>query len=305
MNNFPMALQTPADGYFNVEPQIAGYWLANCRYRNQRDVRPYHVQTLSREIEAGRFRDKTQITFCKLGDAYHLTNGQHTLHAICASKMVVVLSVIVKEVGSDLEIADDFARHDTHLTRTMADSLVAHELHLHFGITRTQLSWVASACLYYAYMIGACPKSVSQVSHDEKLKITNTYGKLAVDAIGTVCRPDRHYGKYLIRRTTMAAMMVVYKYSPELCQEFFGEISKDDGLKQGDPRKALLDFFVRVGAGGGGSITRVKELKADHELVKSIAMAWNAFVNRRQLSLIRIRFDDKEVVFDKCGTFRV
>lgn len=302
---FPTAADIPADGYFIVPPETANFWLANCKYRNQRNIRPYHVASLAREMEKGRFRQKTQINFVRWEGRDYLTNGQHTLSAISLIGIPWLLSVVILEVNSEDEIANDFARHDTHLTRTMGDSLAAHEMHIRYGITRTEMSWVASGALYYAYMLGECPRAVFELSHDEKTNTVESHGQLAVDALATLTRVNSNHARYLTRRTSLAAMMIIYRYSPELCRDFFGEISKDDGLKQGDPRKCLLDFFMRCGAGGAGGRSTFKQLKADHELIKSIAVCWNAFVSRRSLSVIRIKFETKEVVFDKCGTFKV
>jgi len=297
------AENTPQDGYFYVSPETAREWLSNFNYEHQRNIRPSHVANLRKEIESGRFRQKTQINFCVMDGNYFLTNGQHTLSAIAGAGFGVVLSVIVLAVTEKHEIADDFSRHDTHLTRQMADSLVAHEIDKHFGITRTEMNIVSASCLHYGYMTGEVLTSArSGLSNDEKLNITLKHGSLAVRCVHLLCCAGEH--SYLTRKTTVASCMIAMNSCPSICDEFFGGIAKDDGLKQGDPRKTILNVFLNTRAGGVSGQKVMKERKSDHEFVKMIACAWNAFIGHRSLSLIRVNFDSREVTFDKCGTFR-
>lgn len=293
----------PRDGYFYVSPGVARDWLANYNYEHQRNIRPAHVANLRKEIESGRFRQKTQINFCSMDGHYFLTNGQHTLSAIAGSGNSVLLSVIVLQVADKSEIADDFSRHDTHLTRQISDSLVAHEIDKHFGITRTEMNIVSAACMQYAYMVGEIPlRAHGGFSNDEKLAITRRHGWLAVKCVKLLCCAGGR--SYLTRKTTVAACMITMNSCPDICAEFFMGIAKDDGLKQGDPRKTILNAFLNTVSGSVSGVRVAKDRKSDHEFVKMIAVAWNAFVSRKSLSLIRINFDSREVTFDKCGTFR-
>jgi len=304
-----MATTLPSEGHVIVTPELAREWLAQFNYKHQRKIRAYHVTLLKNEILRGRFREKTQIAFCRIEGRkgqFFLTNGQHTLSAIVAADEPVKLDVLITNVQSELEVADEYARHDTHLTRQLADSLVAHGLHIDLGITVTQLNWVSAASIYLARMKGELGFMVSaaHVSHDEKLEITKRYGPLGRDALGVIDIADKRKS-FFVRKTTLAPVMAVYEKEPELCAQFFGGMAKDDGLMQGDPRKTLLEY-LRSSVTGGNTVGRARlgaVRKAEHEVLKAIAVGWNAFVERKELRLIRVKFDEHVVEFLRVGTF--
>jgi len=296
---------TPKDGYQQVTPELAKEWLLKYNYERQRAIRSTHVAMLSVEIKNGRFREKTQISFCRIGEDYYITNGQHTLSAIVHSGISVVLSVIVTDVVNMKEVADNFARHDTHLTRQLSDSLHAHELDNYFDITKTQLKLVAAAALYYSYLIGETKtQSTARLSNDQKLNMVMQHGELAT-AVVRMLEGSTNVS-YLTRKTTLACVMLIYYYEPELAKSFFVDMVRDDGLQQGDPRKTLLELLKETTTiGGAFNNAKGRKARADHEFVKLIAHAWNAYVQRRTLKILKCDHDIKEATFDKCRTIRV
>lgn len=298
----------PSEGFRVVTPSDASYWLENCNYEHQRPLRTWHASNLAKEMLAGRFEEKTQITFCRIGDEYMLTNGQHTLTAIKNSGVSILLSVVIHSVNTMEEVADNYAMKDTHLTRKFADSLVAHEEHLRLGITITEMSWVAAACAYYAFMTREIvSKGATALTHSEKLLITRKHGELAVSALRVISNPAAgNKSGFSNRKTTLAPMMFVYNTYPEMCREFYGEMFLDDGLRIGDPRKTLLEFFREsVTTGGAFTASRAKRSLADHHFVKAQASAYNAFVDRRTLKLIKVDHGSHEAEFKGIGKVRV
>ena len=295
--------ETPKMGNYIVTPDVASEWLCLFHYKHQRRIREYHVNNLAEEIQKCRFRDYTQITFCRLDGWYYLTNGYHTLSAISKTRSVL-LSVIVKDVSSVADIAFDYARHDTHLTRPLSDALAAFEIAEKYGITKTQLQWVSAAGLFYAYMIGEIKTRVStQLSTDKKHEIVDRYARLGINAL--LMFNGQATNAYFNRKTTLASAMICYNYSKSKAIEFWGKIAEDDGLRKKDPRKTLLDWLRESQTTGGGGAARNKKVYRDHELVKGCAAAWNAFHERRDLQFIRVSYASNEVVFSGVGTFRV
>lgn len=292
----------PRDGYQIVSPDMANQWLSLCNYEHQRPIRAYHVNNLSQEIIEGRFREKTQINFCKLGDSFYLTNGQHTLSAIIKAQRSVLLSVVVIDVQSKEQIADDFSRHDTHLTRQLAVSLQAHELHKKLDVTYTELNWISAAVNYYAWMIGVSPlKSNVMMTNDVKLELVVQYGELARSALRTYHEPNAKRRDFMVKRTTLACAMHVYKWDKDACIAFYGEISKDNGLLIGDPRKTLLDYLRETRSHyGDGRLSARKAIPYNY-FVKAHALAFNAFINRKQLKTIRVNPETTEAIFDGPG----
>ena len=295
----------PIDGYQVVTPEIAQTWLALWNYEHQRQIRPYHVNNLANEINLNRFRQKTQINFCHLKNQYYLTNGQHTLSAIIKANKPLMLSVVVLDVNTKLEIAEDFSRHDTHLTRQLAVSLVAHEMHKELGVTSTELNWITSASHLYAFLIGECQlRSSAQLTNDAKIEIVKNYGNLARDALRTYHQPHGKANGYMTKRTTLACAMHVYKWSPDICEVFYGEISKDDGLKIGDPRKTLLEY-LRDTRASYGSFSSQKTAIPDHYFLKAQSICFNAFMKDKPLKMIKINHEETEIMFQGPGILKI
>ena len=299
-------IHLPTDGYQVITPEIAQQWLASWNYEHQRPIRAYQVNSLANEITNGRFREKTQINFCQLGDDFHLTNGQHTLSAIIKAKQPVLLSVVVLIVQNKKQIADDFTRHDTHLTRQLAVSLVAHEINKTLEVTATELNWITAAVNYYAWMIGeSYLKSNTQMTNDVKLNLVVKYGALARDALRVYHEPNSKRRDYMVKRTTLACAMHVYNWNPEACVAFYGEISKDNGLLIGDPRKTLLDYMRETRSDYGRGLGPVaRKAVPYHYFVKAQAIAFNAFINRKQLKFIKVTPEAKEAIFDGPGAVK-
>jgi len=297
-NNAPLPKENVS---FLVTEYIADDWLKNHNYKHQRELKQTHINSLSRMMINGVFRQKTQINFMRLGNSYHLTNGQHTLSAIVKSKCAQNLSVIVSIAKTEEDIADDFSRHDTHLTRKFADSLVAHEVDVRIGVTRTQLNWITAGAIHAEFLKGATrSKSKTSITHDEKLQIVNKYvdiGKSTIEFFS-----GKTNNAYLTRKTTIAAAMLCNE-KHEHAHEFWAEMAKDDGLKTGDPRKTLLEWLRSKTTGGGRNYNTGKTIVADHEFIKAMAACWNAWIDGRELKIIKYDFSAKDVEFKSVGTF--
>lgn len=295
----------PVEGFYEVGPQLAAFWLSNFGYQHQRPIRSYHVTSLAAEMVASRFRQRTQVNFCFLDGRYHLTNGQHTLSAIVKSGITQTLCVVVLQVSTEREIADDFSRHDTHLTRRLGDSLVAHEVHKDFGCSLTDLNLISAGSAYYAYATKEINnRSSLTLTHDQKLAIILRHRDLSMAALRIIA--DHKNKGFLTRKTTFASIMFCLSGQREMAEEFWSVLVADDGLRRGDPRKTLLDWLREVTTIGGSTGARsATRALPDHVLVKGIAAAWNAFANRRDLVLIRPKTEGGEATFDMVGTLRV
>ncbi len=298
----------PIEGIQMVTPEQAAYWLVSCKYDRQRDLRPYHAQNLADEIKAGRFRKKTAVNFCLLRGQHLLVNGQHTLTAIFAAKQPELLSVIVTECSSDEEVADEFSRHDTHLTRQVSDALFAHRMDEELGVSPTTLRRITAAGTYYAFMIGELGTSTAtRLSNDRKLEIVRRHGPAIRDAmVGTGVQMGKHDTKWTNRKAVLASIALTYIHRPEMAIEFWSEAFADDGLRATDPRKALIKRLESATAPGSAwTVRSASSVLHDHHIVKLCAVAWNAFYDRRELKLLRFEHDAREVDFTGCQKVRV
>lgn len=297
----------PTEGITNVDPDLARTWLRDHKYEKQRKIRPYHVKNLANEMIANRFMEKTAIHFCYFDGRFYLVNGQHTLSAIVLSEQSVNLIVVVYPCTTWTQVADYFARFDTHLTRQMSDSLYAHEIDRHFGVTKTQLSWITAAAIYYAYMTNEISsKAATQITHDEKLSLVMKHGDAINDALKI--SDGFHNVTWVVRKTSLACTRILNDFDQAAAREFWRCTIEDDGLRRGDPRKALVELFrSAVTIGGGWGSYAGRKTMTDPQWVKAISLAWNAFIDGRDLVILKTAgaLKSKEVEFSLIGKFRV
>lgn len=299
-------MNVPTEGTYTVTPEVADKWRIDHHYKGQRVFKAWHANNLRDEMLAGRFRAKTQIGFCYFDGSYFLTNGQHTLAAIASSGRPQLLNVVINKVSSMREVADDFARHDTHLTRLFGDSLVAHDMHAALGVTSSDLHAITAACTYYANLLGESPVRAQMLTHDKKMYLVERYGQLAADALALFAGSSDRTA--MRRKTTLASAMITLAHAPDVAPDFWRAIAEDDGLRKGDPRKTYLDYVTtRVTPGGMSNShnTERRSVAADHEMVKAAASAWNAWIAGRELKIIRNDFDQHVATFDRCGSYQV
>lgn len=301
-------IRDPSEAIQIVTPITALHWLENYNYDRQRRLRPLHVKALAREIVEGRFRDKTQISFCRLKKAYYLVNGQHTLSAIHMANVPTRLSVTVTEVASEEHVADEFTRHDTHLTRSASDALYAHRVDEELGVTATELQRITAAAVAYSYMIGEISTNqTTSIPHDVKLAMVRSRGPAIRDALRAIGWPlFRKNSGWSYRKSLLATIAITHYFQPDISVEFWGAIAADDGLAANDPRKVLLKKYEQstmhsgvIGRRSGGEIIH------ESHIPKLAAAAWNAFVGRRPLTFLKIDHAARKAFFAGCGEVQV
>lgn len=299
----------PKEGTYLVDPIKAAFWLKNYNYDYQRKIRQWHVQNLASEITFGRFLSKTQVNFCYDGDHYYLTNGQHTLSAISLANQAVVLNVIITPVKAFGEIADIYARHDTHLTRKLSDSLVAHQVDTELGVSKTMLSIITAGIVLFNSMLNGHKNfSKNQLTNDMKLDLIRKYGPMAARFIkdSMITTTSDQGVSYRTRKSSIAPCLFIYNHKPAECVEFITTTYADDGLKKGDPRKALIEFLKQsTTTGGATNMRRSLIVSPEHIIIKNFALAWNAFYKRKPLTYLRPKHEDREVYFEGCGMAKV
>lgn len=297
-----LTMPYPQEGFQTVSPVLADFWLQKYKYPRQRAERAAHTTALALEMESGRFRQKTQISFAKYGSDYFLTNGQHTLKAIIKSGTHQNLSIVVTECNALSEVDDDFSRQDTNLGRQLADSLSAHQVDEHFGVSKSELQKMSSACFYYEYLIGVSSYRGTRKmkTNDTKLNTVMEHGALARSALRLINSNAANH-TYLLRRCVLGTVMYTLKEAPELALEFWSGLAADDGLRARDPRKKLLEFLrtstVGPGTGTRCQVTRVPE----HIIVKKIAKAWTFYFEKKEITSLQVKKEGTIATFKDAG----
>ena len=235
------ANQYPQSEVMEITPAVAQEWLEKYRYRGQRQVRDSHVEFLANEMLAGRFRLSTIRLMHKNG-ATAITDGQHRLWAAFSSGSTIVVNVLHMFTDRDEEIADDYTIGGmAGLARTNSDIVRAYEVGL---ATDKRTSVAIAAFRVLAHGFEPLSDNYLTRSPDSKRKFLvewKDYAEQYFDAIGAADTKRRP----LFNRSMVTAVgMVTFRYQPEKAREFWEAVAKDDGLKAGDPCRALLHYLL-------------------------------------------------------------
>jgi hypothetical protein len=294
----------PREGNYQVTPEMAKFWITNYNYEHQRAIRKWHVQNLASEITFGRFLPKTQINFCYDGDHYYLTNGQHTLSAIIIAEKPILLNIIIIAVQNLSEIADIYGRTDNGVGRTIGDALKAHGTANNLMVSPSILNLITAGAFYYESMLTGYLRNRKNVTTERKLEIINKYGYLLKEFIED-CNIKTGRG-FANRRASIASGVFIYAHRKNECIKFIKKTYSDDGLKKGDPCKALIEFLKVSATSNAASNSKRPVLTVpEHIFVKNFALAWNAFYKRKSLTFLRPNYESKEVYFEGCGIAKV
>jgi hypothetical protein len=209
------------------------------------------------------------------------------MHAVAHANVPVEFSFLVSECETAEELAQIYYRHDTvSKGRTFTDVLQATGAHEEFDISRSDGARVLSAII----IIGAGFKSKhlpELSSPDARLELARSWWPTAQQYLAMISPAEIHLKRRLLRQTTMAVGLMTIKYQPDTASEFWEGIAKDDGLRRGDPRKTLITYLNNYVAGGDNS---------NSYAVRAVAVAWNAWFEKRDLSILKPFVDSPVVI---------
>ncbi len=269
-----------------VTPEIAEEWLTRC-FDRQRSLRTGHVAMLARAMDRGEF-EETTITFAVCGGEWHLTDGQHRLHAIIRSGKAQWLGVLFKFVNDAQRIADAYVRTDAQLARTLSDRARAHG-----GAKEAQLSETQYLCLLRAVtliMAGFQARPTEEQlaalrSAEAKIQFAEEWTKEAAEYRSLTAGATTNLGPKCWNGATMSVALVTLRHTPEKAKEFWQRVAHDDGLAAGTPEKRLVEFLLTQ-----------RMLRKEREIdCRRVAHCWNAYVWNKNTRGIHIA-DAKEPI---------
>lgn len=255
-----------------VSPAMAKAMREAMHFERQRPIDQRNVERLAEEMKRGWFLSGTPLFICVLPDGReYLVNGNHTLEAIAASGVTVPLVMIRRRVRDMEEAARCYAVLDLQKTRTWANVIQAAGLGDDLPNSTKVLSALGVILMNFDYR----PQDrFMQMSRNMRLEMIPDY-TIAAHALHDAMKGGTSAGfRCITRAAIMAVALYTMRYQPSLGAEFWGALAADDGLKQTDPRKALLRFSQNNPSGGSSS--RVLQSKA-------AMLAWNAFFEGRAL----------------------
>lgn len=264
-----------------ITPEVAKRMLENMKYEGQRTLRKEHISFLANEMKEKRFVGNT-LGVCRLpGGTEYLINGYHTLNAIVLSNTTQSMPVEFFDVRSNQEISKVYARFDRQLRRTRTDTIRVYGLEDSFGLAPSVLTKysAAAAIIIRDFSSGG---GLSYLSDDEVVLFMIDWLEYAKQYLSLI--KETSLVQAMLMRHVFPIGLVTCRYSDK-ADEFWSKTASDDGLLVGDPRKTLHQWIKETGLTRDAARKRIVTLPLG---MRSVATAWNAYIEGRSLSQIRV-----------------
>jgi hypothetical protein len=260
-----------------ITPEAARSILLHERYERQRPIDQSVVQEYALAMLNGEFRQGTLITFCVYRGKRYLINGQHTLEAICRSGIALELAIEEIQVESLEERSYWFSKYDRLKLRSLKQIYDANVIHETVNMNKSQADCLGACLPLMASGFASTPRwrgSMRMYTSNPRLRMdfikewadeASRFYSAIKGAPGTLSMNIR-------RAPVMAVALITYRFTGTDADDFWLNVCQDDGLHQGDQRKAL-HIFLRT--------TKLSTYQP-HAYSRYIAGAWcRAWKNQR------------------------
>jgi len=273
-----------------ITPDIAIEYLSEkYSYEFNRKVKPHHVEFLADAMEKGRFDPTSQIAFaCIPNEKDYIINGQHTLSAIIKSNLPQTLNVVRYIVSSLDEVHSLFSHYDIGYLRSFADSVRAFGVADNTGLNHTQIKQTAAAL---RYMKSGFPRGSASVkkSSEDMIQFIYDWNEEALLIFNLLIAGEKKTNRRLKTSAVLSVLLVIMRYNPAKGAEFVSQVASDDGLRVGDPRKALNRYLRDTSK---NTITTGKKSATNGQLARACAKSWNKFISNVNAKNINIRREE-------------
>lgn len=277
------------DGVLRISPSLAKRILAEANFPRNRDLKPIKVVKQHARVDRGAWRGQDfPITFAWIPPAttepekLWLMNGQHRLTMISERNTAITIKVIIAKVKDKEDAAVLYTCFDSpEDTRTDIEVLDARGVMEDLNVSRAMVRAAYSALAilrnglepaYYQNQQGDIARDRESRMADIK-NWTNEIDQYWKDIMGA----DPYLKRKFLGTGITAFAMYVYRYKPAQAHAFFGGMANNDGLRKTDPRHRLIADLNNRSLSGN-----------QRQSIQVCAMAWNAFCEKRELSIIKI-----------------
>ncbi len=277
-----------------IAPADAARMLETMKYEHQRPYRLKRAQAYADEMSAGAFRELTQIFIAIYRGRHIILDGQHRLNAVILSSVPVLFTVVEKDVDTEEELAQLYSTTDVGIRRTPGDIYGAHALGEEFGLSRSMLDYFGAGI---KFMMSGCMRVGEQMRADAVIPHMRTYAPYMQDyytmlldsvvstTVFSQCR----------RSSTVAAALLTLKFAAPKAdregrpsvREFWLGTLKDDGLRQGDPRKAAYQHLSQSRTQASRA-TRQNFVVRQRYSVHYLGNCFNAYIRGESLKYAKV-----------------
>ncbi len=281
--------------FTEILPELAQEYLSEKHhYPFNRKINRSHVLFLSKAMINGYFQPTSQIAFACHADKRYLINGQHTLSAIIESGKSQKLCTITYEVENFNKIHPLFNHFDIGTSRTFSDSVRTLEVSKKTGLTSTQINRLSSAI---KYMKNGFPltNAKNKFHNEELIDMVYKWSEEGLQVFNAISGGEKKVSRRLTIASALSVLIIIMKYNPDKAKSFISQVAKDDGLKMGDPRKALNRYLNDADQTRGSS-----DVFYNGQISRSCAKAWNKYIKKVEVKAINVKVQDasKNIVIE-------
>lgn len=263
----------------------------HCVHEIQEKIRPLdhkdareHIAVLASIMEtSGAWLDETQIRLGILYGRIWCMDGNHRIRAQANADVDIRWNIKIDYYSDEAEFRAAFHKFNTNSrSRTNAQILNAAGFSSNHGISKQVATALFNAVAFIVtgFAVGKSGRTEETIRKsrviDTRMNVAFKYIKGAKLFDECLTKPDGKVKRKLLV-AGVAAVALETLNNPktrEAAQEFWRTVSRNDGLRKGDPRHTLVSYLL------------TEPLQATS--VQAAACAWNAFYENRKLSIIKI-----------------
>jgi len=268
-----------------ITPDLAAEWLDIFAYDGQRKPDPHRVTYYAKEMTAGKWLPGRSIELAAVGSKKFLVDGQQRLWAVIEANQAQSFTVIEHPAHDMDEVAEIYVMIDIGKQRNASDILKPFHEAERTGLTTTHLNTLLAA----ARVLKAGFRSPTQgllLSPREMPALMEDWAPHMRTFVETIEPLARDIAQCFRRAPVAAVAMYTLRWSPSKAPEFWRQVSQDDGLPIGDPRKTLRRFFAQHAL--GSKMVNSHQTLGVHTYCLYQALAWNAWLDGRSLSILKV-----------------
>jgi len=269
-----------SEGRVTITPRFADQILQTMNYSKQRRVENSHVAALAEQLRRGQFLAGTQVAFGKLPDGtLHLVNGQHRLTAVRDANVPMEFQVVVIPCIDEHALDVLYYRFDT-VIRKRSSAVVRATLGFaeEWEITATLGGGIWEAIPLIAHKLKQVPGGLWEPNlktPDGRYELAvpfKTQAKQYNDAIAGAIKTRR---KRLTNGGVVAVGLLTLRDQPIKALAFWKGVADNDGLRKGDARHALVEYFAST------------NLMTPNVAIAVCRSAWNAWARGKALQFAK------------------
>lgn len=275
-----------------VDAEMADEWVSNFNYVNQRLLNKLHALTLAEAMSRNEFREFTNIEFGVIDGVPYLINGQHTLNAIKFHGSKLWLAVHFTRAKDKEKLAGLYGTIDTGRKRSVRDSIIGVADELNLAAKEADSLAVAVSLINLGFRRNSGTDTVKRLYEGKssalKKSLMYEWSTEAHNYFNAIRKAEPVNRSFFLRGPVVAIGIYTFRHQPEVAATFWGEASRDDGLRTGDPRKSLFNW-LRTNSSG----------KSPSEQHRAAIACWNAWYRKRELHKVYPQTNDAMSI---CGT---